>query len=144
MEDDPAGQTPLCEHIESIVDAVSSIEDELRASGQRAIVIIATDGVATDGNVAAALRPLERLPVIVILRLCTSDEKVVKYWDDIDKELELEMDVLDDLCGDASQVVKLSTWLTSLSFSLALSLSTLTLSLLSLSLSLSFPSLSGA
>jgi hypothetical protein len=111
-EEDPAGQTPLCEHIEDIVAAVTSIEDQLRANGQRAIVIIATDGEATDGNVAEALKPLEQLPVIVILRLCTSDEKVVSYWDDIDKQLELEMDVLDDHVGDSLQVQSVNPWLT--------------------------------
>jgi hypothetical protein len=93
MDEDPAGQTPLCEHVQDVVQTIQSIEDSLREKGQRAIVIIATDGLATDGNVAAALEPLKRLPVIVILRLCTNDEPVVKYWNEIDTELELEVRV---------------------------------------------------
>ena len=112
MDEDPAGQTPLCEHVEDVVETIKSLEDALRAKGQRAIVVIATDGLATDGNVAAALEPLKRLPVIVVLRLCTNDEPVVKYWNDIDTELELEMDVLDDLIGDAKQVKEKNGWLT--------------------------------
>ena len=40
--------------------------------------------------------------MLVILRLCTNDSKVVKYWDDVDKMLELEMDVLDDLVRNIS------------------------------------------
>ncbi len=112
MDDSPAGQTPLCEHIEDIVNAISSMESDLRANGQRAIVVIATDGEATDGNVTAALKPLEKLPVLLILRLCTNDDRLVKYWDDVDRQLEVEVDVLDDLCADAVQVVKVNPWLT--------------------------------
>lgn len=47
---------------------------------------------------------LLQLPVLVILRLCTSEEKVVNYWNNIDQQLELDIDVLDDQYGDAKQV----------------------------------------
>ena len=112
MDDSPAGQTPLCEHIDDVVSAIQAIESDLRANGQKAIVVIATDGEASDGNVTAALKPLERLPVLLILRLCTNDEKVVKYWNDVDRQLEVEVDVLDDLCADALQVFGVNPWLT--------------------------------
>jgi hypothetical protein len=41
----------------------------------------------------------------------TDDVKVVDYWNNIDKQLELEMDVLDDLHQDASQVHTHNGWL---------------------------------
>jgi len=40
------------------------------------MLVIATDGEASDGDVAAALRPLQQLPVSVTVRLCTDDEAV--------------------------------------------------------------------
>ena len=75
-------------------------------------VVIATDGEASDGDVTAALKPLEKLPVLLVLRLCTDDENVTKYWNEVDKQLELEVDVLDDLCAEASEVSKANPWLT--------------------------------
>lgn len=58
LSESPAGPTPLCMHIESIVQCIQSVEQELRANGQKAVVMIATDGESSDGNVAEALRPL--------------------------------------------------------------------------------------
>ena len=57
--------------------------------------VIASDGEATDGDIAAALRPLRDLPAWVVVRLCTDDDRVVQYWNEIDEDLELDMDVLD-------------------------------------------------
>jgi hypothetical protein len=31
------------------------------------------------------MRPLQQLPVFVVLRLCTNDEAVIGYWNDIEK-----------------------------------------------------------
>jgi hypothetical protein len=58
LEEEPAGQTPLCEHIGVIVENIRSIEKDLRSSGHPAAVTIATDGESTAGDVARALQPL--------------------------------------------------------------------------------------
>lgn len=108
----PTGTTPICASIKQVVASVRAQAPELRAKGQRALVEIATDGVSTDGDLASALRPLEQLPVMVVVRLCTDDRSVVSYWNEIDDNLELEMDVLDDLEGEAAEVHALNPWLT--------------------------------
>lgn len=48
----------------------------------------------------------------MILRLCTEEKDVVEYWDNIDNQLELDIDVLDDLLGDGRQVHTSNGWLT--------------------------------
>ena len=53
-----------------------------------------------------------QLPVLVILRLCTSEKQVVEYWNNIDQQLELDIDVLDDQYGDAAEVNTHNPWLT--------------------------------
>lgn len=112
FEDSPSGGTPLCSHIREIVATISSVAPQMRANGQKACIIIATDGESSDGDVAQALRPLKDLPVWVVLRLCTDEEKVVDYWNNVDNVLELNLDVIDDLYGESVEVFKVNPWLT--------------------------------
>ena len=50
------------------------------------------------------MRPLELLPVWVVIRLCTDEDKMVNYWNGIDNEIELNMDVIDDPLGEAGEI----------------------------------------
>lgn len=65
-EESPAGQTPLCHHIGEVIECIKAQERELRSTGRKACVVIATDGESTDGNLADAMRPLQALPVWVV------------------------------------------------------------------------------
>ena len=44
--------------------------------------------------------------------MSSSTKKVVEYWNGIDEQLELDMDVLDDLMGEAAEVGENNGWLT--------------------------------
>ena len=107
----PGGDTPLCGVIREIAAKISELESELRANGQKAAVIICSDGESSDGDVAEALRPLQHLPCWVVIRLCTDHEEIVKYWNNIDENLELEMDVLDDIESEAREIAANNQWL---------------------------------
>lgn len=50
--------------------------------------------------------------MIVIVRLCTEEKGIIDYWNNIDNQLELDIDVLDDQLGDAKQVREVNGWLT--------------------------------
>lgn len=108
----PSAGTPLCRHINSVVVQIQALAPELRAAGQKAAVIIATDGEASDGDLRHALAPLKDLPASLLLRLCTDDPRVVNYWNQVDADLELNMDVIDDFRGEAAEVSKHNPWLT--------------------------------
>ena len=50
------------------------------------------------------MRPLEKLPVWVVIRLCTDEDKMVTYWNNVDSDIELSMDVIDDHLGEAKEI----------------------------------------
>lgn len=111
MQLPPNGGTPLCAHMNAIVAEIAAMNAELRASNKKVKVIIATDGEPSDGDLSEALRQLKTLPVWLVLRLCTDDERVVSYWKNVDTDLELNMEVLDDLSQESSIVAELNPWL---------------------------------
>lgn len=46
------------------------------------------------------------------MRLCTNEGPVVEFWNNIDKQLELNIDVIDDLEGEAKEIYKVNNWMT--------------------------------
>ena len=111
LNDSPGGGTPLCRHISEVINKVRENESELRRTGQKACIIIATDGESSDGDLAKAMAPLQHLPVWVVIKLCTDDTRVVEYWNAIDEKLEIDIDVLDDMSGESSEVYNVNPWL---------------------------------
>ena len=56
METGPTGRTPLCAQLHQIYQQIAVQAENLRSQGRKALVVIASDGEASDGNVATALR----------------------------------------------------------------------------------------
>lgn len=117
----PDGRTPLTERVTEIAARIESMKDGLRSKGQKAVVVLATDGLPTDPSgrptsaekdaFKDALRRMEGLPVWVVIRLCTDDEAVVNFYNNIDSHLELSLDVLDDFYAEALEVYEHNKWL---------------------------------
>jgi len=117
----PSGVTPLTEHIVNIRREIIEMARSLRDQGQRAVVVIATDGSPSDENgytsslvksqFLDALRSLEGLPVWIVIRLCTDEDDVVDFYNNIDEELELSIDVLDDFTAEAEEVCHFNPWI---------------------------------
>ena len=117
----PGGCTPLTDHILAIHGELTVMAPMLRQSGQRVALIIATDGLPTDDQgyggkahqqqFVEALRTLENFPIWVVIRLCTDEEEVVSFYNDLDSMLELSLDILDDFVGEAEEVHSVNPWL---------------------------------
>ena len=75
----PKGRTPLCEHLRQVQEEIRGNASALRRKGQKAIIVIATDGKPTDGRIVDVLMTFADLPVHVVVRLCTNNDKVVEY-----------------------------------------------------------------
>jgi Mg-chelatase subunit ChlD len=117
----PSGVTPLSQHLMEIRNNLRQMEGDLRRDGTKVVIVLATDGLPTDergyGGSAAqnefvhALRAFEGLPVWIVVRLCTDEEHVVEFYNDLDAQLELSLEVLDDFLGEAQEVHRVNGWL---------------------------------
>lgn len=82
---------------------------------------MATDGLPTDEQgyggdditmeFIRALRGLEGLPIWLVIRLCTDEENVTSFYNQLDGMLELSLEVLDDFLGECKEVQKQNPWL---------------------------------
>ena len=118
----PGGCTPLTSHLQSIrAEFTPQYVNSLRSAGQRVVVVLATDGVPTDdsgyANTATerefktALQAFGGLPVWIVIRLCTDDDAICDYYNEIDNQLEIDLEVLDDFVGEAKEVCDLNPFL---------------------------------
>jgi Mg-chelatase subunit ChlD len=117
----PLGMTPLAGHLWKIQESVHALAPQLRRDGRRVAIVLATDGLPTDpdgyvgddvdAEFLSALRSLEGLPVWVVIRLCTDESKVTKFYNDLDCKVDLSLEVLDDFLGEAEEVRRHNKWL---------------------------------
>jgi hypothetical protein len=117
----PTGLTPLSDHVREIRENILTMKPTLVSNGQRVVIVLATDGLPSDsqgGTSAAtrsefltALRSLEGLPVWVVVRLCTDDDAVVEFYNKLDTQVEVSLEVIDDFVGEGKEVYGYNPWL---------------------------------
>jgi hypothetical protein len=117
----PIGVTPLVRNIKEIRQQIYDLAPTLLSQGRRVALVIATDGLPTndygiasrDANneFTSALRTLEGLPVWIVIRLCTDEDQIVDFYNSIDSQLELSVEVLDDFIGEATEIHSTNPWL---------------------------------
>ena len=118
----PSGCTPLSDHIREIRENILAMLPQLQNTGQKVAIILATDGLPTNAmglcNASTRrefeenLRSLVGLPIWLVVRLCTDEDSVVDYYNNLDGQLELSLEVLDDWVGESKEVYEHNPWLT--------------------------------
>jgi hypothetical protein len=117
----PSGCTPLSEHIYEIRENILAMLPQLQATGQMVAIILATDGLPSDSHGRCDtgtciefenhLLSLAGLPVWIVVRLCTDEDLVVEYYNYLDNQLELSLEVLDDWVSEGKEVYRFNPWL---------------------------------
>jgi len=117
----PHGYTPLCEQLKYLIDTIQPMSDLLLENGQKAVITIATDGMPTDRNGKSTkeieknfvelLRKLHNFPVWIVISLYTDDDEVISFYDELDMDLELSVDVIEGYFGEANKVVSKNPWM---------------------------------
>lgn len=120
MKASPSGVTPLSRHVIEIRELVTTMMDDLNSQGKKVTIVLATDGLPTNetgvggirerNEFTEALRSLQGLPVWLVIRLCTDEQNVVDFYNEIDENLELSIEVLDDLSQEAEEVYEHNPW----------------------------------
>jgi len=93
------------------------LEPTLRQNGTKVAIILATDGLPTSSShnseqeFVEALKSLEGLPIWVVIRLCTDDDNVVGFYNDLDAQLEFSLEVLDDFEMEAKEIYEYNKFL---------------------------------
>jgi len=115
-------KTPLTKRLNEIRDSLKNHKDELNAAGQKVVIVIATDGMPTStefmgdqisaGNAfVEALKELETFPVWIVIRICTDDRRIVSYYQNVDEQLEMSLELLDDFVREGNEVYYQNKWL---------------------------------
>jgi len=114
----PRGVTPITLRVQEIHQRIQHDFSAMTRSGQFVFLCICTDGMPTtpfsgqstptdQQEMCAALRRIcTELPVQLVIRLCTNDDATVEFYNRIDEEMELSMDILDDMKGEAEEIRK--------------------------------------
>jgi hypothetical protein len=110
---------PLTRQLRKIEKRVREDAPRLMAANKVVTVVLCTQGRQTDeyGNEGSAvmkefvdsLEALSKLPVKIVVRLCTDDEKATDFFNKIDGKLK-SVDVLDDYWGEAVSLYIRSTF----------------------------------
>mmetsp|Transcript_27066 Transcript_27066/g.51275 ORF Transcript_27066/g.51275 Transcript_27066/m.51275 type:complete len:395 (-) Transcript_27066:84-1268(-) len=117
----PGGVTPLSRHIHAIKREIESMRVALEQAGKKVCVVLATDGLPSDNHGYSTqavldqfvkdLRTLEGLPIWVVVRLCTDEDNVTEFYNELDSQVELSLEVIDDFMGEAKEVYEHNPWL---------------------------------
>jgi hypothetical protein len=120
----PQGPSPITSSLLEVRERIFESMESLRALGQKAVVILTTDGIpdasagdsARHSSEAAAefvdvLMSMRDLPVWIVIRLCTDDEAVRSFYNGLDYDYELPLEVLDDYVAESSEVALHNPWL---------------------------------
>jgi len=102
------GNTPLCDRLNKIYDHIHSRINDIKKRS----IIIWTDGESSDGDVSIILKKLCKIPNLSItVRLCTDQRNIIDYYNDLDNDREIKLDVIDDLIGESEEVHDKNPWL---------------------------------
>jgi len=117
----PRGVTPLAARVREIRDNIIALKPILDKEGTRVALVLATDGLPTNStgtcstftkdDFAESLRSLEGLPVWVVIRLCTDEIDVLDFYNNLDADLELSLEVIDDWFHESKEIFKVNKWI---------------------------------
>jgi len=117
----PRGSTLLTERLQELLQKMVKSEPKIHPEGRRTIIVIATDGIPTDecGIESAlamdrfinTLKTLESYPVFILFRICSNDQHVLDFYNNLDRQFQHSVQVIHYFALEAQDVFKVNSWL---------------------------------
>jgi len=106
------GGTPITQRLQEIGAMIRAEAANLASKDQIVYLTLATDGLPTNSRrqhdkqqmVQELKHMANTLPIQMVIRLCTDDAEVVEFYNRIDEEYELPLDILDDFQSEAQEI----------------------------------------
>mmetsp|Transcript_41855 Transcript_41855/g.61452 ORF Transcript_41855/g.61452 Transcript_41855/m.61452 type:complete len:245 (+) Transcript_41855:147-881(+) len=110
---EPRYTTPLARHMFAIYDQLLPLKTHLRQTNQKIILVIASDGIPNDVDaVYSAMHLLQKLPIFLLIRLCTDDELAIHFYKTLELDFrKVDIEILDDFEVEAEEVVTMNPWM---------------------------------
>lgn len=93
------GATPLLADLESL-------KEHMKQTPGKKFLVIYSDGVSSDGDITNVLIEIQKMNVNIVIRLCTDEQSVVDYWEQLDAIPELKLDIIDSYEDEKISIAK--------------------------------------
>lgn len=112
LDVEPIEQTPICKQMSDVVSQLKVMAEYLNANGKVALITIFSNGLSSDGDLVEVMKPLEGMPVKIIVRICTVVRDVINFWQSINAQIEIDCFLLYDARTEAASIQETNGWLT--------------------------------
>jgi len=87
--------------------------NQLKQENQKVVIVIASDGVPNEVDaVYSAMSLLQKLPILLLIRLCTDDERAIHFYKTLELDFQkVDIEILDDFEAEAEEVVTMNPWM---------------------------------
>jgi len=118
---EPDGVSLITKGLRSFQDELRAISPLVAEQGKKIYFVLVTDGLPSDkfGQTSIAsteqlmytLRDFENYPIFFVIRLCTTDEETVQFYNGLDQLLERSVEVILDIHTEAKEIYKVNKWI---------------------------------
>jgi len=121
LQTEPDGVSLITKGLRSLQSELHALAPVVSEQGKKIYFVLATDGLPSDKfgqtNAAATeqlmetLRDFESYPIFFVIRLCSNDEETVEFYNGLDALLERNIEVIQDIHTEASEIFKTNKWI---------------------------------
>lgn len=99
----PNGGTPLRKTLSDLLDNIKRLPKD-----ERKKLVLYSDGESSDGDITNIIKEIQSYNTSITIRLCTDESQIIQYWEKIDKQLEIRLDIIESYTEEKTAVIKIN------------------------------------